>query len=343
MRVLLTGHRGYIGSVLSSLLVERGYDVIGYDTGYYRGCELYPWDPGGSEIQKDIRDASARDLDGIEAIIHLAALSNDPLGELDSRLTDQINRDATIRLARLAKEAGVKRFVYASSQSMYGVSDTDAELDEETSEKNPVTAYARTKWEAEEELRRIADQDFVVVCMRPSTIFGASPMLRSDIIFNNLVGCAYTTGKIEIKSDGTPWRPVVHVRDASQAFIAGLEAPPELVNGQAFNVGILNGNFTVQELAEAARRAVPGSEIVFTGEHGRDSRTYRVSFNKILSVLKDYYRPEWDLDRGAREMIELFDKIGFTGDHLRARFTNRLLQIRYLLDKKQTDKNLRWY
>lgn len=342
MRVLVTGHRGYIGSVLVSLLARRGHEVIGFDAGYYRGCELYPFDLGMREINKDLRDVAREDMEGIEGIIHLAALSNDPLGELDPRLTEEINFSATVRLAELARGAGVKRFVFASSQSMYGVSGEERELDEDTSEKHPLTAYARTKWEAEKELKRMGGDNFTVVFLRPATVFGASPMLRTDIVFNNLVASAYTTGRIEIKSDGTPWRPVVHVADVSQAFIAGLEAPAELVNGEAFNVGIPNGNFTVRELAQAAQIAVPGSELVFTGEHGSDARTYRVSFNKILSVLKDYYRPEWDLDRGAAELIDIFKKNGFSRDQFRGRATNRLAQIKHLRGKKRIDDHLRW-
>jgi nucleoside-diphosphate-sugar epimerase len=198
-----------------------------------------------------------------------------------------------------------------------------------------ITIYAKTKWQAECKLKELGSRDFVVVSFRPSTVFGASPRLRCDIVYNNLVGCAYTTGKIEIKSDGTPWRPVVHIRDVSSAYIAGLEAPETLVANQAFNVGIPNGNFTVRDLGEAAQRAVKGSQLIFTGEHGSDSRTYRVSFKKILTVLKDYFKPEWDLDRGGKELVELFKKVHFTEEQFRGRTTNRLKQLEYL---KQTHK-----
>ncbi|MDP3794930.1 MAG: NAD(P)-dependent oxidoreductase [bacterium] len=341
MKVLLTGNQGYIGAVLTELLLARGYDVVGYDTGYYAACALEAPAVPTRQIVKDIRDVTAENLQGVDAVAHLAALSNDPLGELAPELTDQINRDASITLARLAKAAGVRRFVYASSQSMYGTSDIDAELDEDASSKNPVTAYARTKWEAEQELRKLADKRFTVVCLRPSTVFGASPMLRSDIVFNNLVGCAYTTGKIEIKSDGTPWRPVVHVRDVASAFIAGLEAPAALVNAQAFNVGIPDGNFTVRDLAQAARRAVPGSTLVFTGEHGQDARTYRVSFAKILTVLKDYYRPQWDLDRGGRELVDFYKRTGFSEGQFRGSMTNRLKCIGDLVSRGLLGADLR--
>ncbi len=339
--ILLTGNKGYIGSVLTEMLTTKGYSVVGFDTDYYEGCELAPLPAVSRQIKKDIRDIAAEDLARIDAVIHLAALSNDPLGELKTGLTEEINYEATVTFAKLAKKAGIKRFVYASSQSMYGVSKTDSELDEETSEKNPVTAYARTKWDAEVALMKLHAPNFTVVCMRPSTVFGASPKLRCDIVFNNLVACAYTTGKIEIKSDGTPWRPVVHVRDVSNAFIAGLEAPVEIVGGQAFNVGIPNGNFTVRDLAEAAQRSVPGSTLVFTGEH-TDSRNYRVSFKKILSKLGDFYKPEWDLDRGGKELVEFFKKTGFTEAKFRGKECTRLKQIDALLAADKLDDNLRW-
>jgi nucleoside-diphosphate-sugar epimerase len=341
MRILVTGNRGYIGSVLVPLLQSRSHEVVGYDIGYYDDIGPEPVPEPNKQIFKDTRDANADDLVGVDAVIHLAALSNDPLGELDPTLTEQINRDASIRLGELAKASGVKRFVYASSQSMYGIADPNTEVEEATGDaKNAITTYARTKWEAEVALKKLGDGSFNVVCMRPSTVFGASPRLRSDIVFNNLVGCAYTTGKIEIKSDGTPWRPVVHVRDVSSAFIAGLEAPEELVAGESFNVGILNGNFTVRDLAQAAQRAVPGSALTFTNEN-KDNRSYRVSFKKILSVLKDYYKPEWDLDRGGKELVEFYKKVGFNEEMFRGRGTNRLKQIQYLKQEGKVNENLR--
>jgi nucleoside-diphosphate-sugar epimerase len=293
-------------------------------------------------VVKDIRDVSLNDVSGFDAVIHLAAISNDPVGEVDPRLTDEINRDATIKLAEFAKTAGVKRFIYSSSQSMYGISGTDAELEEDNSEKNPLTAYARTKWEAECALKELSGKNFCVVCFRPSTVFGASPRLRCDIVFNNLVACAYTTGKIEIKSDGTPWRPVVHILDVCSAYIAGIEAPEKIVAGESFNVGIPNGNYSIRELAEAAQRAVPGCSLVFTGEHGADSRTYRVSFKKILTVLKDYFKPEWDLDKGGRELVDFFKKTTFNETMFRGRCCTRLQQIKYLLAEKKLDEHLRW-
>lgn len=342
MKILVTGNRGYIGQVLTKLLREKEYEVVGCDTGYYDGCELDVSYEPTLQIKKDLREVIREDLKGIDAVIHLAALSNDPLGELAPGITEEINFKATIALARLAKEASVKRFIYASSQSMYGVADTSHELKEDEAGPYGVTAYARTKWDAEVELKKLNDENFCVVCFRPSTVFGVSPNLRCDIVFNNLVACAYTTGKIEIKTDGTPWRPVVHIRDVSNAFVAGMEAPFELVAGESFNVGIPNGNFTVRDLAEAAQRAVPRSSLTFTGELSNDQRTYRVSFEKILNQLKDYYKPEWNLDNGGKELVDFFKKINLIEEQFRGRECNRLKQIQYLIRENRLTNNLYW-
>lgn len=333
MRVLVTGNQGYIGTVLVPMLLERGFDVVGFDLGLYEECLLIPDSPRITQISEDIRNIKPADLRGVDAVIHLAGLSNDPLGELSPGLTEDINLSGTLKLAELSKKEGVQRFVFASSQSMYGISSADTELDEDLSEKNPITSYAKSKWDAECNLKKLNDETFTAVFFRPSTVFGASPRLRMDIVFNNLVGCAFTTGSIEIKSDGSPWRPVVHVRDVCEAFISGLIAPKDLISGRAFNVGIPNGNFTVRDLAEAAQRAVPESKLKFTGEHGGDSRTYRVSFNRILTELKDYFSPQWDLDRGAKELISLFKEVNFTEKDFRGRLTNRLPQLKYFMEK----------
>jgi len=342
MKVLVTGNLGYIGSVLVPILQQKGHEVIGYDIGYYQDCILYDDRTDLKQILKDIRDVSIEDVTGIDAIIHLAALSNDPLGELSPGLTEEINLMGTLKIAELAKKAGVKRFIYSSSQSMYGISTFQGELDEYSSEKNPITSYAITKWDAEVALNKLQTSDFIVTSFRPSTVFGASPRLRCDIVFNNLVACAYTTGKIEIKSDGTPNRPVVHVKDVCSAYLAGLNAPSELVAGRAFNVGIPNGNFTVRQLAEAAQRSVPGSELTFTGEHGNDSRTYRVSFNRILTELKDYFKPEWDLDKGGKELVELFNQVNFKEEDFRGKKTTRLAQLSYLQKNNFIDLKMRY-
>lgn len=340
MKVMVTGDQGYIGAVLVPMLMDKGYKVIGFDAGYFVESLLEEYDDGYEKIAKDLRDIDKEDLRGVDAIIHLAGLSNDPLGEFSPQLTEGINYEGTIRFAELAKESGVERFVYASSQSMYGVSDIANELDEDNSEKKPVTAYAVAKWKAEQELHAMTTNDFVVTSFRPSTVFGASPRLRCDIVFNNLVACAYTTGKIEIMSDGTPWRPVVHIKDVCAAFIAGLKAPSSIVSGRAFNVGIPDGNFTVRDIAEAAQRAVTGCELIFTGEH-TDPRTYRVNFTRILGELKDYYNPEWDLDRGGKELVDFFDRIHFTEEQFRGRNTIRLKQLKHLKEVGKIDDTFR--
>ena len=342
MNILITGNKGYIGSVLTAMLIEKDYKVIGLDTDFYQGIEKDKSEGKIKQIFKDIRNVSMGDLKNVNSVIHLAALSNDPLGEFNPKLTYNINLDATIKLAMLAKQTGVKRFVYASSQSMYGISKVDDELDEDNSEKNPITAYAKTKWDAECELKKLGSDNFTVVCFRPSTVFGVSPKLRCDIVFNNLIACAYTTGKIEIKSDGTPWRPVVHIRDVCNAFIAGIEAPKELVSNQSFNIGIKNGNYTIRDLAEAAQKVVNGCSLVFTGEHGHDSRTYKVSFKKILSVLKNYYKPEWNLISGGKELVEFFKRIKFAEEMFRGRLCNRLPQLKHLVKNNRINNNLFW-
>jgi len=341
MKILVTGNTGYIGPVLIEALLKKGHAVTGLDVNYFASCLLTPVTQEVTQIIKDIRDISIDDVDGFDAIVHLAGLSNDPLGELAPNLTTEINYESTMRLAKFAKQAGVSRFIYASSQSMYGVSNTENELDEDDSEKNPVTAYAKTKWKAEQELIEMHSNDFIVSCFRPSTVFGASPRLRCDIVFNNLVACAYTTGKIEILSDGTPCRPVVHISDVCQAFIAGLEAPNKLIGGKAFNVGIKDGNYTIRDLAEAAQQAVPGSELIFLNKH-TDPRTYRVSFKRILNELKDYYQPDWDLNKGGKELVDFFDKVKFTEDDFRGKTCNRIKQLEYLSTTSKLNEKLKW-
>ena len=342
MKLMVTGDQGYIGAVLVPILIGKNYEVIGYDAGYFTENTLTGCEENYVKIKKDIRDIDEVDLNGIDGIIHLAGLSNDPLGDFSPMLTEDINFKATMRLAELAKKCGVSRFVYASSQSMYGISDTKDELDEDNSVKNPITAYAIAKWRAEQQLNGMSTDDFVITSFRPSTVFGASPRLRCDIVFNNLVACAYTTGRIEIKSDGTPWRPTVHIRDVCSAFIAGIESPSSLVAGRAFNVGVHDGNFTVRDIAEAAQRAVPGCDLVFTGEHGSDSRTYKVAFSRILTELSDYYKPEWDLDMGGRELVAFFDDIGFSESQFRGRDTNRLHQLKHHINNQVLNSDFRY-
>ena len=338
--MLVTGNLGYIGAILTDVL-SNSYEVIGLDNGLYEECTLKEEVKPAKQIKKDIRDIEISDLDGVDAIIHLAALSNDPLGELNPDLTNQINFLAVKKIADLAKKAGVKRFVYVSSQSMYGISNSVNELDEYDSEKNPVTEYAKTKWNAEKYLVSLNDEDFLVVCFRPSTVFGASPRLRCDIVFNNFMACAYTTGKIEIKSDGSPWRPVVHVRDVTSALIAGLKAPKSIIAGKSYNVGIENGNYTVKNLADIVQKVMPSCNIVFTKEHLIDPRSYKVSFDRILGDLKDFYKPEWNLEKGAKELIEFFEETNFTEEDFRGKKTNRIKNIQSKINHK-IDNNLRF-
>ena len=340
MRVLVTGSQGYIGSVLLPILNKK-YNVYGLDIGYYEKNSLDSNTKEISSIKKDIRDITLKDIQDFDVIVHLAGLSNDPLGEFSPKLTKEINYEATINLAKLAKKAKVSKFIFSSSQSMYGISNTGDELDEDNSEKRPVTQYAKSKWEAEKFILDLNDDNFCVTCFRPSTVFGVSNRLRCDVVFNNLVACAYTTGKIEIKSDGTPWRPIVHVQDVCLALIAGIEAPKSIVSKQSYNVGILNGNYRIKDLAEAAQKTVPGSKLIFTNEHN-DPRTYKVSFKKILNELKDFYKPQWDLEKGGSELVTFFKKINFTENDFRSRNTIRLEQLLYLKSKNQIDDNLRF-
>ena len=308
--VMVTGNLGYIGSVMVPFLVEKGYDVVGYDIGYYEDCYLKPAPQNlVKQIKKDVRDATPEDFAGIDYVIHLAGLSNDPLGDFDESLTYAINYEGSMNMAKCAKTAGVKRFVYTSSTSVYGISDVSKFVDED-SEKNPLTVYAKTKWKCECEMKALCTDDFIITYLRPATAYGVSPNLRCDVVFNQFVAYAFTSGMIEIKSDGSPWRPMAHVLDISAAFAAALEAPAELVKNQVFNIGTNDNNYTVKEMAEAAQRAVPGCNLTFTGEH-TDPRSYRVSANKILTVLKDYYHPQWNIQKGGEQLMAFYKELGF--------------------------------
>ncbi len=336
MKILLTGNLGYIGTILTPMLLEKKHNVIGYDKGLYKDCLLRKEIEPDLQINKDIRSIDDKDLKGIDAVIHLAGLSNDPLGELKPGLTENINYEACIKLAKLAKKSDVKRFVYASSLSMYGISQTDEELDEYNSEKNPITSYAKTKWQAEQELFEMSDNNFLVVAFRPSTVFGSSPRFRSDIVLNNLFSSAFLYGKINIKSDGSPWRPVVHVEDVSRAFISGLEAPFGLLQNKSFNVGYQNGNYTVRQLADYVKEVLPESEVNFTNEDNKDNRTYKISFERITSELKDYYKPKWDIISGLKDLKTFFEEVDYTDEKFNGKMTNRIAKVKDILEK---DKN----
>lgn len=339
-KVLVTGNLGYIGSVMVPYLAGQGAEIVGYDTGYYEDCYLKEApQPLAKQIKKDVRDAEVSDFEGIDAVVHLAGLSNDPLGDFDESLTYAINYEATMRIAECAKKAGVKKFLYTSSQSVYGISDVSKAVDED-SEKNPITAYAKTKWKCECELRSLCSDDFVVTYLRPCTAYGASPNLRLDIVFNAFVAYAATSKRIEIKSDGTPWRPMNHVLDVSAAFAAVLEAPDQLVKNEVFNIGTPNNNYTVRQMAEIAQAAVPGCTLTFTGEH-TDPRSYRVSAEKILTTLKEWYSPKWDIEKGGRELSAFYKEIGLDYDTFNGYKVNRLKCLKKRVADGTVDDSLR--
>jgi nucleoside-diphosphate-sugar epimerase len=340
MRVLVTGHHGYLGSITTAVLQAKGHDVVGLDTFFYEGCDL--WEDAGrvEALERDVRDVEASDLAGFDAVVHLAALSNDPLGDFDPELTADINYRATISLARAAREAGVERFVFASSCSMYGAQGGDGKVDE-TAPLQPLTAYAESKVRSEEELAPLASDGFSPVFMRNATAYGASPRLRLDIVLNNLVGWAYTTGDVKIMSDGTPWRPLVHVQDIARATAALLAAPRDLVHGEAFNIGGANENYQVRDLGEIVRETVAGSQVAYAGSGDPDPRSYRVDFGKFATAFPDF-RFEWDARRGAAELLDAYRAAELGDEELAGDRFIRLRRLRLLLENGSLDDDLRW-
>ena len=338
MKILVTGTEGYLGCLLAPTLIGRGHEVVGVDTGYYRQGWLY----NGAEVtaktlNKDIRHITVDDLEGVDAIVHMAELSNDPLGELLSEVTYTVNHQGSVRLAEMAIQAGVERFVYMSSCSVYGVADGTVD---ENSAINPQTAYADCKTLVERDLKGLASDNFSPTFMRNATAFGASPRQRFDIVLNNLSGLAWTTKRIAMNSDGTPWRPLVHGLDIAKSIYCALEAPREVIHNETFNVGSNEQNYQVREIAETVGSEFPGCEVTF-GPPGGDNRSYKVNFDKISSQLPGF-SCDWNAARGARQLHRVFAAIGMDAETFNGRGHTRLKQLEHLIATKQLDADLFW-
>jgi len=340
MRVLITGHKGYIGTVMAPLLADAGHEVAGLDSDLFEQCTFGEPPREFPSIRKDLRDVTVSDLKGFDAVLHLAGLSNDPLGNLNPNLTYDVNHHASVKLARLSKEAGVKRYLFSSSCSTYGAAG-DKVLDE-TAEFNPVTPYGRSKVLVERDVSQLASPEFSPVFLRNATAYGVSSRLRFDLVLNNLTAWALTTGKVFIKSDGTPWRPIVHIEDISRAFLAALEAPREVIHNQAFNVGRTEENYRIRDLAEIVRETVPGCTIEFAADAGPDKRCYRADFSRIKKMLPAF-QPQWDARRGARELYEAYKKVSLCLEDFEGARYKRIDHIQGLLTSGKLDADLRWH
>ncbi len=337
MKILVTGTEGYLGYLLAPLLIEDGHEVVGLDTGFYENGWLYnDRSTRPLTITKDMRDLTVEDLQGFDAVVAMAELSNDPVGDLVGPLTFDINHKGSVHVAEVAKAAGVERFVYMSSCSVYGVA--DGEVDE-TSEVNPQTAYGECKYLTEQDLWKMADDNFHPTALRNSTAFGASPRQRFDIVLNNLSGLAWVEKNIAMTSDGTPWRPMVHALDICKAIRLVLEAPVEKVSGEAFNVGSYDNNYTVKQIAETVAAEFPGCKLSF-GPPGQDNRSYKVKFDKIENTLG--FSCDWNLADGAKQLHEVFKAIDLDADTFYGRGHTRLKQIKHLVETGQVDKSLFW-
>jgi nucleoside-diphosphate-sugar epimerase len=339
MKVLVTGSHGYIGTVLVPMLMKKGHEVVGLDTNYYERCTFSGVMPDVETINKDVRDVEKQDVEGFDAIIHLAGLSNDPLGDYRPELTEDINEKASITLARIAKSVGVKRFLFASSCSNYGAAG-DNFLTEEAA-FNPVTSYGWSKVKVEQALEKMADKNFSPIYIRASTAYGVSPRLRFDLVTNNLTAWAFTTGRVYLKSDGSPWRPIVHIEDISRAYIAALQAPRESIHNEAFNIGTTTENYQIREIAEMVKEVVPGCKVDFAPDAGPDKRCYRVDCNKLARVLHDF-KPQWTARRGIEQLYEAYKKAGLTLEEFEGPKYMRIAHIKSLVDEERLDEDLRW-
>ena len=342
MHILITGHLGYIGPIAIGLFKAAGHRVTGLDVGYFRNC-LSPGEealPPDHEIVRDVRDVVAEDFRDVDAVVHLAGLSNDPMGQINPDITHEINHQASVRLAELARAAGVRRFVFASSCSIYGASGDAQKALDESAEFNPVSAYAVSKVNTERDLSGLASDGFSPIYLRNATAFGVSPRIRFDLVLNNLMGWAQTTGIIKVLSDGTPWRPLVHIEDISRAALAAVEAEQEAIHNQAFNIGRNDANYQVREIAEEVAKLVPGATLEITGETGGDPRSYRVDFTKALTRLPGF-APQWTLERGCQEVFDWFQGDGLGGEVYDSRRFVRLKQLQHLLDAGALDARLR--
>jgi len=339
VNVLVTGHQGYIGSVLCPLLRAHGHTVIGLDTGYFDGCDFLEAPADVPTLRRDLRDLTAPDLDGVDSVVHLAALSNDPMGQLDPQLTDDINHRASVRLAELGRAAGAHRFIFSSSCSLYGAGN-GAPLTEAAA-FSPLSAYAQSKVDSERDIAALATATFSPVFLRNATAYGISPRLRVDLVLSNLVGWAMTTGQVRILSDGSPWRPLVHVRDIAAAILATLAAPRDAIHNQAFNVGRDRDNLQVRDIAALVRAAVPGATVAYAGSGEPDRRSYRVDFTKIHTQLPGF-SPEWTAERGVREAYDAFRRARFDQTDFESRKYTRLKQLCYLREAGDLDTELRW-
>jgi nucleoside-diphosphate-sugar epimerase len=338
MKVLLTGHRGYIGAVLTPMLLARNHSVVGMDSDLYRSCTFVGELAEVPTLEKDIRDADVDDLRGFDAIIHLAGLSNDPLGDYRPSLTEDVNSKASVKLAHLAKKAGVPRFLYASSCSSYGASGADF-LDESAS-FNPVTPYGKSKVDVELAVAPMADDSFSPTFLRASTAYGLSPRIRFDLVVNNLTAWAFTTSQVYLKSDGSPWRPIVHVEDIASAYIAALEADRDLIHNQAFNVGQTTENYQIREIAQLVKEVVPNSKVEFAPDAGPDLRCYRVDCNYIARRLHGF-KPQWTARRGIEQLYDAYCRTGITLDDFEGERFKRIAHIKKLISDGEVDDNLR--